>query len=276
MLPNVLGIGVQRSGTTWLHNQLAMHPEVCVPDKRKEVHYFDRYYENGINWYKSFFSCDGKGGNVSCIAEITPMYMYDPNVPKRILDTLGSVRFIVILRDPVDRAVSQYRLAKRQFNLREDFREYLEGNPDVLKRGIYTEQLDNYFKLFAPKSFLFLRFEDVTRNPALIFDQLSRFLDISRIGFDEAAGKEVSNEGFSPRLGGLYATGKKLVDYLRDHDMDYAVNFLKRMNVGVLAGRNKNRVKIMPNDLEFLRSYYCTEVDRLEAMLGIDLSNWRQ
>ena len=58
MLPNFIGIGVPRAGTTWLHELLDMHPDVAVPQRRKEVHFFDRYYDKGMAWYSSFFPPD--------------------------------------------------------------------------------------------------------------------------------------------------------------------------------------------------------------------------
>jgi LPS sulfotransferase NodH len=57
-LPNFLVIGAQRAGTTLLHRILAAHPQVFVPFRRKEVHYFDRYADRGVEWYAGFFPPD--------------------------------------------------------------------------------------------------------------------------------------------------------------------------------------------------------------------------
>ena len=54
-LPTFLGIGVQRAGTTWLHTLLNSHPDVYMPTHRKEIRFFDRYYERGLSWYEEFF-----------------------------------------------------------------------------------------------------------------------------------------------------------------------------------------------------------------------------
>ena len=54
-LPTFLGIGVPRGGTTWLHTTLISHPDVYMPTRRKEVRFFDRYYERGLGWYETFF-----------------------------------------------------------------------------------------------------------------------------------------------------------------------------------------------------------------------------
>ena len=49
MLPDFLGIGAQRSGTTWLYEQLRGHPQVVMSSKRKEIHFFDRHYDRGLD-----------------------------------------------------------------------------------------------------------------------------------------------------------------------------------------------------------------------------------
>ena len=54
-LPTFLGLGAMKSGTSWLHTQLEAHPEVYVPYQRKEIHYFDKFNEHGVEWYQQFF-----------------------------------------------------------------------------------------------------------------------------------------------------------------------------------------------------------------------------
>lgn len=51
MTPTVIGIGVPRGGSTWLHNLLESHPDVAMPRQRKEIHYFDHNYDRGLEWY---------------------------------------------------------------------------------------------------------------------------------------------------------------------------------------------------------------------------------
>ena len=102
MLPNFLCIGAQRAGTTWLYDLLASHPEVYVPSRRKEVHYFDWYYDRGLSWYTRFFPPQGEVARYRAVGEVTPDYLYDSTCPKHISETLPSVKLIAILCNPVD------------------------------------------------------------------------------------------------------------------------------------------------------------------------------
>ena len=72
--PTFLGIGVPRSGTTWLHEILQAHPDVYVPKYRKEIHFFDENYGLGIDWYRKFFPSDMHANKYRVIGEITPFY----------------------------------------------------------------------------------------------------------------------------------------------------------------------------------------------------------
>ena len=110
-----IGIGAERSGTTWVSNCLNDHPEICF-SKQKEIFFFnklDRHflklenlrYKRGINWYKGFFNHCAPG---AIKGEFTPTYLFCPYAPRRIKSYFPNVKIVVCLRDPVERAFSQY------------------------------------------------------------------------------------------------------------------------------------------------------------------------
>ena len=102
-LPDFLGLGVQKGGTTTLHTLLAAHPQLMLPQK-KELHFFTHRYWRGKRWYGRQFRAatpDQKCG------EITPYYLFHSLVPERIQRCCPKVRLIVLLRDPVERALLQ-------------------------------------------------------------------------------------------------------------------------------------------------------------------------
>lgn len=107
-LPSFLVIGAQRSGSTFLHDTLtALTSARCSP-LQKEVHYFDNKYYRSLDWYARFFdSTDGRKEEKTF--ETSPGYLYHPAAPKRVARSLPEVRVVAVLRDPVERALSQYR-----------------------------------------------------------------------------------------------------------------------------------------------------------------------
>ena len=107
------GIGAPRCGTTSLHDILIQHPNIFLPSV-KEVHFFNnpQNYSKGLGWYEQFFKRDNK---YKIYGEITPSYIYHPNVPERIHTTFGKdIKLIINLRNPVSRAFSHYKINKRK------------------------------------------------------------------------------------------------------------------------------------------------------------------
>jgi len=176
-LPNFMCIGAAKSGTTSLYDILRQHSDVYIP-AFKEPHFFDipDNYINGVEWYsKAYYKRVKKE---KCIGDFTPTYLFDKEVPKRICSDLGrDMKFIIILRNPVDRAYSQYLHMKRDCYESLSFKDALshesgrlnEANNkknylskirfSYVQQGLYTEMLNEYFKYFSKENFLILNFE---------------------------------------------------------------------------------------------------------------------
>lgn len=193
-----LGLGAQKAGTTTLHSWLACHPSIFLP-ACKETHYFSLHYSRGWCWYEEQFHA-GLDRGAMC-GEITPYYLFHPEAPNRIAATLPDARLIVLLRDPVERAISQYfhacRLGFETLPLREAVdceSERLLGADAVLayaggqhrahqeqsylSRSHYPEQLEHYQARFSAKQLLVLRSEDLFVQPELCWQHLLAFLSL--------------------------------------------------------------------------------------------------
>ena len=103
-LPDFLGLGVQKGGTTTLQRLLEQHPGAFLPDA-KELHYFSLHFAQGEAWYRAQFAA--ARSDQRC-GEITPYYVFHPQAPDRVQALLPQAHLIVLLRDPVERVLSQY------------------------------------------------------------------------------------------------------------------------------------------------------------------------
>ena len=94
-LPDFLGIGAQKAGTTWLHDNLSCHPELYLPPE-KEIHYFDQHNDKPISYYSQFFKKSKK--NRACVkGEITPAYSVLPqNMIERIMGIMPHLKIIFV------------------------------------------------------------------------------------------------------------------------------------------------------------------------------------
>lgn len=169
-----LGIGAQRAGTSWLYQALLQHPDVYMP--RKEVHFFDKHYHRGDSWYSNLFV---EAANEQQMGEITPEYMVDRIYLERIKSYDPSVRLIVILRDPIDRAVSAMNLYKAH-GIFEDisFQRAIEDDPNILIKSLYSDQIKNILDIF-PKENVFIGFYDeIEHSPKEFINKVYRFLEL--------------------------------------------------------------------------------------------------
>jgi len=206
-LPDFLIIGTQRGGTSSLFIYLARHP--CVlRSLRKETEYFSRRYALGPEWYRAHFPIRSvaawrrwRGGRPLTF-EATPDYLFHPYAAERARDVVPEAKLIVLLRDPVERAVSHYRHMVRLGFETLPFREAIEVEArrtaadlealrrdplhqarDLLRfsyvaRGRYAEQLERWMEVFPRDRFLIVRSEDLFRDPGAVYERVITFLGL--------------------------------------------------------------------------------------------------
>jgi hypothetical protein len=184
-LPNFVLIGALRSGTTSLARQLGAHPDVFVA-LQKEVRFFNRYFDRGVEWYRKQFA--GAGTELA-VGEATPTYMYDEQAMARIADLLPDVRLIAILRDPVDRAYSHYWLNRARGSEELTFPAAVEAEPARLESGEYRYAYLEYGRYLAylrgvckrfPREALHVTLlEQFSKDPVGTYRTVCRFLGVS-------------------------------------------------------------------------------------------------
>lgn len=194
--PDFIGLGVQKGGTTTLHTLLAAHPQVMLP-ATKELHFFTLHHGKGEAWYRQHFAA--AAANQRC-GEITPYYIFHPLVPERIQRCCPEARLLVLLRDPVERSLSQVfhsqRLGLEPLGPEEALEaetSRLEGAEAVLRAGglhrshqehsylarsRYGEQLQRYEALFGRERLWIQRSEDLFEQPQRLWSSLQRFLGL--------------------------------------------------------------------------------------------------
>ena len=202
-LPNYMFLGAAKSATTTYYDILKNHNEVFVP-KFKEPHFFnfDKNFSKGIDWYSQTYF-----GNVSgekAIIDFTPTYLYSNLCAERIFNCLGpKMKFVVILRDPVDRAYSHYNHSVRDgheeksfidaINLEAKRIDKFKKNNDFLSelrcsyisQGMYFNMLNSYLKYYNINDFLIINFdEEVIKNINKTKTKLSDFLNIDLTDLD--------------------------------------------------------------------------------------------
>lgn len=228
-LPDFAILGAQKAGTTALYDYLSLHPGI-LPSRVKEVHFFDRYEsrEKGLSWYTSYFPNErrkeierGRLGYSPLSGEATGAYLFHPQVPRLFRDlsekTTFSPKLIVLLRDPVWRALSHYQHNRRRKN-REDlsFHDAVLAEDDRISadierlhkdynfqpaslmtysyasRGLYMEQIERWLNYFPKHSFLFLSSSELKQNPKVTVESVFSFLGLPSFDIGMVEGKHVA------------------------------------------------------------------------------------
>lgn len=213
--PYFLIIGAQKCGTTSLYQYLIRHPSIS-PAVRKETHFFDKRYELGMDWYLSQFpSLHGENQNpITC--EATPRYICHPKARNRIHKHLPNVKLIALLRNPVDRAFSNYHHWIRKgsvtnYTFEEAVRKDVNG---ILSRGNYYKQLKEWLALYPKDQLLVLDSESFFLNPNDAISKICSFLEIPEWQLEsfEVYNQNRYKEQMNPK------TRKWLVSYFKPYN----------------------------------------------------------
>ena len=235
VLPDFMVIGVGRSGTTSLFNYLDQHPSI-VKSAYDEIGFFDDNFRLGWSWYRSLFPTRMKKEKIKeetgnfLTFDDTPFYIYNEIVAKRIREFFPNGKIIVLLRNPIDRAYSNYILGVRRGDEKRSFEEavleemehikqYSEIQIDeflsqsYLGRGLYALQLEIWFRYFKRENILIIKSEDFSKNTQRTMEQVFRFLDLPNFKIKKL--KKLSNVWEYPNM------EKKTRDLLREFFRPY-------------------------------------------------------
>lgn len=190
---NFIVAGTQKGGTTALHSYLRENTDLSMASK-KEVHFFDHesYFSDVVNdsQYHSFFDLSING---KLRGEATPIYLYWYPAPKRIWQYNPEMKFILILRNPIERAYSHWNMERDRGNDNLPFLQAIKTEEERCKtarplqhrifsyidRGFYTDQLRRLWHFFPKKQILIIKSEELKESPHTALSKVATFLQIS-------------------------------------------------------------------------------------------------
>lgn len=178
-------IGAQKCGTTSLASQLAQHPEICF-SKTKEPEYFNRVFEwhSRLNSYHAMF--DPANGQI--LGESSTMYTALPewqDTHARLFAYHPEIKLIYIMRDPVERTISNYAHDFVRGIVKETIDQAILHRPYYVNRSRYAYQIRPYLDLFGPDQILLLVFEEYIADPQATLRRIAEFLDFPAVGFED-------------------------------------------------------------------------------------------
>jgi len=276
-------IGAQKCGTTWMWNMLDQHPGTDLP-KEKEIFFFSdiEKYSKGIEWYERKFKHLDSG---KIIGEASTDYLYDrvlyknlnpikglPPIPELIISHYPSIKVIVILRDPVRRAISAYlhHLARGRFPLGLSVREVAQKYRylRILERGDYLKYLKLWYSYISDSRInCVILEEDIIMNPQETVTKIYRFLNISTeftpMGLTESRNRRwnYSHIVLGNKLGVPYHLTHRIISRSILRRMLELINFM-------------DMPAVSNDDIEYLRNSYLPQKAELSDLLNRSLDCW--
>jgi hypothetical protein len=216
LLPDFIIIGAAKAGTTSLYGWLCEHPFVA-PASHKEVHFFDYNYYRGLEWYRRHFPLErdraafaAEHGRPFITGEASPPYISHQWAPQRAARTLPRAKLLLTLRNPVDRAYSQFQMSRREGEEPlESFLEAVEAEgqrlaPELehvcrdhrynswpigcwsyLLRSRYVEGVERWLGMFPREQLHVLTLEQMATNPQRTLDGVHEFLGLPPHAYPE-------------------------------------------------------------------------------------------
>jgi len=279
-LPTFIVFGSRKAGTSSIYNYLEQHPQVFM-SRLKGTRFFQFDPERPelgqklpvktLEDYATYFR-DGAKQNAKATGEISPSYLTSRGAAQRIHQTLPNIKLVASLRNPVDRAYSQYQMDMRGLS---DPNARVEFNSSTAQKwipaGRYASHLQRFYDLFNREQIQIHVFEDWIAKPAEMTASLYRHIGVDE-GFKPDFSVE-SNKGGQPK--------SEFVKSLLQHRKVYTdmKRFVpKGIRTTMKRLRNANMTpapKLDPALKAELLAQYTDDIAELEDLLRRDLDVWR-
>jgi hypothetical protein len=229
-MPSAVIVGAGKAGTTQLYSYLIRHPR-CFGGRTKEIHYFSKFSDRPLRWYRSQFPIARQLAKVRglCI-EASPSYLQSPEALQRMRDVLPEAKVIALLRDPVARAFSNYQHEKLRHREARTFLEVVRetiaadsAGPDYrrplwpnggsagnyISRGYYAMHIEALWRIYPREQVLIVDSAELFADTNAICQRVFAFMGVEQ--FDMQPGK-IYNRGFYREV-----LDQEAADLLREH-----------------------------------------------------------
>lgn len=300
-LPDYIIVGAQKSATTFVHETLRSHPEIYAQPGEVTVFRDLKDHEHEIPHYFSILF-RGRDHNSQKVAGIKfPEYLADPHCAKSIKKVVPNVKFIAVLRNPIDRIVSAYYhyvsagLVPLK-NINQGLPDIMEGkhcfkypkSSDLVEYGFYFKHLRSYLAHFSMEQFLILLYEDIRVAPVQSLKNALKFLSIDnslplqlpkrRLGKTVTSISRLAFHRWrNPIFYGFDCVNKKVViknDYERLRMVLFRGTSLLDRHI-LSAFYRSEKPKLSDELASQLLDVYIDDILLLERLLGLDLSKWK-
>ena len=268
LLPEFLIIGAAKAATTWISHQLRQHPSAFLPET--EPHFFSAEFHRGFDWYGRFFA--GAEPHEK-LGEKSADYLAHPQAAHRLAEVVPDARLVVQLRNPVERAYSDYCMLYRRGTVRGQpdayFNRATTPQPRFLDDGLYRRHLDRFLDHFPRGQIKVILYEDLKARPEAVIADVCQHVGLPPYLQEDAIQARLNASearmlplGIRRALQPLKPVAKPLRGSLLFETLRSPLT--RPLQYPPLERDTRQR----------LRDFYADDVAGLEQLLGRDLSGW--
>ena len=267
-----LGVGPQRTGSTWLQRLLKYHNGLCLPKGYHETMFFDVYYEDDFSKYTSLFTHHRDG---QLCGEISPTYFDVDVVPLRVFKINSECKIIINIRNPVSRSLSLYRHHLSRGRVKPGFTEAIVQMPRIVDSGRYSRHIPRWIEVFGEDRVHFVLMDDIVDCPERVLSRLYNFLGVSEITMPKI-GVERINESSLPRCPLLAKFAAMTVTQLHAMGCHRVVQFGKALKLHnfFYTGGKAELGRVTQQEKVQLLEAHAEDIEYLTVLLNKDLSHW--
>ena len=268
----VVGVGPQKTGTTWLDMCLREHPRLCFPKGTKETFFFDGHFDKGWSWYWPHFQHCSK--DQFCI-EIGPSYFDVPETATTIYQHNPDCRIIVNLRDPAARSFSLYLHHRSRGRFNCDFLEAVRKMPRIIESSRYSMHLRRWIEMFGREQILIILQDDISAFPEEVLERVYKFIGIGSLPPPVFAHEHVNVASVTvfPSLARFFTQKAR---WFRDRRLYGCVNLLIKLGLKRTYARSSGTLpRLEPEIRKILIQEFEPDIKYVEEILNRPLPAWR-
>ena len=263
--------GAPKAGTSTLFQHLRSHPDICMSEPKEPNIFFGHFGER-----EYVEACFRHRANERLFGDGTATYMIQPEVPRRIHDAVPDAKFIIALREPVARAVSQYEFRVQKGTEVRPFGQIVKRGlgEEILSYSAYGTHFGRFFDLFPMDRFHFVESTELAKAPEATMANVFEFLGVEPMPILQELRENVTRPPGSE-------TTRRFLSYIRTTRVQRLIPRslrpeMRRVASKVMAlGSTGVRTEIGPEERSRLIELFEPEVKRLEAATGLFLPSWR-
>ncbi|NVN94416.1 MAG: sulfotransferase [Bacteroidetes bacterium] len=295
MLPNFIIIGANKGGTTSLHQYISEHPEIFMSEIKEPMYFSfinisekkknenassrNKGLQEAIYTQEDYENLFKKCESIIARGEASTAYLTNPKVPEKIYKLIPDVKIIAILREPISRAISNYKMyvdwgiekhsfAKAVNDELKGKRKDKTGGMHYLALGLYADAIERYQQIFPADHIKVYLFEDFVKNTEKVLEDIYLFLGVDPTF--KANIETVYNKSEGVMINSVF---NKLGFVKKIFPQEIKILLKERYNIYL---KKRTKANLHSDDLiAHLKKYYENDIEKLEKLIERDLSHWK-